>query len=52
MGYTPQYQFLAPGAALMPEANPIPFGALLENKKWRTGQTEKLAKQQALLDKQ
>ena len=52
MGYTPQYQFLAPGAALMPEANPIPFGALLEDKKWRTGQTEKLAKQQAMLDKQ
>ena len=50
MGYTPNFHFLAPGAAMMPEANPIPYSVLFENKKWREAAKDTLAANQALVN--
>ena len=50
MGYTPNLQFLAPGATMMPRANTIPYGQLLENKKWREEAKDTLALNQNLLN--
>lgn len=50
MGYTPNLQFLAPGATMMPRANPIPYAQLIANKKWREEAKDTLALNQNLLN--
>ena len=51
MAYRIPYQYLAPGAAMMPRANPIPFAQIMENKKFKTKQLDKLAdKRTAIMD--
>jgi len=49
MPYQPKYQFLAPGALMMPRANPIPYAQLLQDKKWKNQQLDKLANKQTKL---
>jgi len=51
MAYRIPYQYLAPGATMMPRATPIPFAQIMENKKFKTKQLDKLAdKRTALMD--
>ena len=50
MGYTPNFQYLAPGAATMPRANVIPYATLFQDKKYREEQKDKLAANQAAVN--